>query len=199
MSNPASKPQTWAIFCATKLDVRNLGLTYDEASSFLDRFNNGEAEQVVAELRAKGATGAGNGKPKSSAAEHRALFERAVAAAEIAAAETTPTPMLVGDPKNMMASLMGDDGGFREDRPIYKVASGACGYAWVNVKPGTSSFAKWLVKNGHGYSDSYYGGVSVQMRQGGQSYEIKCAAASAFAKVLRDAGMDRCYSYNRLD
>lgn len=193
-----SKSQSWALFCATKLDVRGTGLTYDEASSFLDRFNKGETE-VIAELRERGATGAGNGKPKSSKADHKALYERAWAAADAAAEAITPTPMAVGEPVNMMASLMGgDDGGFRDDRPQYVVNSGVCGFAWVNIKPATSSFARWLKENTPARRDSYYGGISIRMPQGGQSYEIKVAAARAFAEVLREAGI-KCYAYDRLD
>ena len=32
---PATKRQTWAIFCATKKDVRNAGLTKQEASGII--------------------------------------------------------------------------------------------------------------------------------------------------------------------
>jgi hypothetical protein len=34
---PASKKQLWALFCATKEDHRNQGLTYDEASEILSK------------------------------------------------------------------------------------------------------------------------------------------------------------------
>ena len=73
--------------------------------------------------------------------------------------------MVVYTPKNVMGSLLGgDDGGApNPTQPIYQVNEGVCGVAWVNIKPGTSRFARWLIKEGYGRSDSYRGGVNLRL------------------------------------
>lgn len=76
------------------------------------------------------------------------------------------------------------------DRPIgptYHVSEGACGFAWVNVKPGTSQFARWLKAEGHARSDSYYGGVMIWVGEHGQSVTRKEAHAKALAADLTEA------------
>lgn len=56
-------------------------------------------------------------------------------AGHVAVATAQVQPMLVGTPRDMAASLMGrDDGGLDPNEPIYFVADGPCGFAWVNVK-----------------------------------------------------------------
>lgn len=45
----------------------------------------------------------------------------------------------------------------------------------------------------------YYGGVSVSVWYAGQSYERKVAYATAYAKVLTDAGVEGVYTDGRLD
>lgn len=75
----------------------------------------------------------------------------------------------------------------------------ACGFAWTNVKPGTSRLARRLKERG-GRADSYYGGVTVWMpgRQPTQSVSVHEAASRAFAQVLSEAGFD-AHSSSRLD
>lgn len=141
-------------------------------------------------------------RPKTAArftdAEARDLYERADAAGKAAAEAARPTPMMVGTPKNFLGSLMGgDDGGFDPDQPTYYVAEGVCGFAWVTVRPATSSFARWLKKNTHA-GTGYYGGMQLWVRGYGQSMERKAAYAAAFAKVLTEAGLD-AYSESRMD
>jgi hypothetical protein len=80
----------------------------------------------------------------------------------------------------------------------YFVADGVCGFAWVNVKPGTSKFAKWLKASGHARTDSYYGGVTVWVSQFNQSMQKKEAYAYAMAKVFAEAGFD-AYANSRMD
>lgn len=136
-----------------------------------------------------------------------------------AAEALTPTPMIVGTPKNMMASLMGgDDGGFDPAEPTYYVADGVCGFAWVQLK-GSLKFQNWLLGKGasmHPASaeygdfrafvneprkDSYYGGVSLWIGGYGQSHGRKVAFAHAFAASLSAAGIDglTVYAADRLD
>jgi hypothetical protein len=142
--------------------------------------------------------------PKLSTGEMEALFARAGEAGRKAFEDAKPVPMIVGTPKNMMASLLGgDDGGFDPNEPIYHVADGVCGFAWVNVRPGGSRFARWLIKNGHGKRDSYAGGVYLSLYGWcvpgmSQSLQRKEAAAHAVAEVLREAGID-AYSQSRID
>lgn len=79
----------------------------------------------------------------------------------------------------------------------YIVPDGPCGFAWVIVKPGTSSFARWLVRTNRG-SKAYRGGVQIWVSDFNQSMERKSAYADAFAKVLQQAGIE-CYSDSRMD
>lgn len=65
------------------------------------------------------------------------LWSRAKAAGVAAGEAAVPVPMTVGTAKGF-----GDE--IDETQPVYHVPEGACGFAWVNVKPGTSRFAKWL-------------------------------------------------------
>lgn len=84
---------------------------------------------------------------------------------------------------------------------------GACGFAWVRIKPATSPFVKWLKKQAegekytkYGRRDEYNGGWTIwnpgQYR--GQNVDIKSDAAHAFANVLKKYGID-AWSEDRLD
>lgn len=63
----------------------------------------------------------------------------------------------------------------------------ACGFAWVNVKPGTSKFARWLKQKGYAKTDSYYGGVTIWIKDHDQSYTRKNAHANVTAFMLQNA------------
>lgn len=142
--------------------------------------------------------------PRFTAAQARALFRKAQAAAEAAGQAAVPTPMIVGTPKNLLGSLMGgDDGGLDPDKPIYFVNEGVCGFADVVIRPATSSFARWLAKQDIGYK-SYYGGrdlpswVLAPSLRGSQSLERAEAACRAAAAVLTEAGIN-AYVTSRMD
>lgn len=122
-----------------------------------------------------------------------ALYAEAVAAGTQAAQAMTPRPMIVGEAKSLMSNEID------YSKPIEYVADGVCGFAWVNVKPGTSAFAKWLVKNGHARRDDYYGGVTIWIREYNQSMQRKEAHAQAMAEVLRKGGIERAYAHSRMD
>jgi hypothetical protein len=109
-----------------------------------------------------------------------------------ALASCTPVPMVVGSP----STPLGND--IDPSKPTYFVSDGVCGFAWVNVKPGNSKFAKWLKANGLGRTDSYYGGVTVWASEGGQSLAKKEAYAYAFAEVLNKYGI-KAYANSRMD
>jgi len=74
-----------------------------------------------------------------------------------------------------------------------------CGFAWVNIKPGTSALARELKSRGDARK-SYYGGVDVwdPGKSMTQNMSAKEAGAQAFAKVLQDAGY-KAYMMSRMD
>jgi hypothetical protein len=148
------------------------------------------------------------------------LIRAAEAAGEQAVADASVVPMVVGTPRNPMASLMGGDGGgFDPNQPTYYVADGVCGFAWVNVKATATEgrkFLNWLkgsVKSSKPFSevqpastqapraDSYYKGVSIWIGGFGQSMQKKEAYGRAFSKVLNEAGIDglNAYCMSRMD
>ena len=109
------------------------------------------------------------------------IFEAAHAAGMKAAAACVPNAMVV----------IGA-GGER-----YAIADGACGFAWIVIKPANSAFANWMKKNGKA-SKHYAGGVSWWVGEFNQSMEKKEAYAYAAAAVLREAGI-KAYSESRMD
>ena len=125
------------------------------------------------------------------AKSYEALVKSAVAAGEAALSKVIPVPMVVGSSK----SLFGND--VDPSKPMYFVEGGVCGFASVRVKPGNCGVAKYLKSSGMGRSSSY-GGVLVSVWAGGQSLERKEAYGSAFAEVLRNAGVN-AYCESRMD
>lgn len=81
---------------------------------------------------------------------------------------------------------------------LEKVTShGGCGFAWININPGNSSFARYLTKNKIARK-AYEGGINVWVREGGQSIEAKMAYAAAYARVVNQAGIT-AYPQSRMD
>jgi len=115
--------------------------------------------------------------------EFENLYSEALAEAydEVNAQKDTITPMVVS-------------GGGKK----YFVADGVCGFAWVNVKPGTSKFARWLKATGKARTDSYYGGVTIWVSDFGQSMQKKEIFARALAKRFQAAGI-KAYAASRMD
>jgi hypothetical protein len=141
----------------------------------------------------------------------RELFDRAVDAGCTAAAAAQCQPMVVGTPRNMMGSLTGgDDGGFREDRPVYVVNDGPCGIGYVMLyaeRGGESRrFVNYLRKRELARHSDYHGGYLIfcRGRDGRglqtQSYARNSAYVQAFAEVLRGEveGL-RAFGQTRLD
>lgn len=205
----ASKRQTWAIRCASGLDVRSLDLSRLDASTYLERLNGDEKQAAVAELASRLDVSAPEQKPARP--NHAELFERAHKAAQEAGKLHKPVPMVVQQHANPL-----DDSSpvVAEYAPI---ESGICGFAWVNVSPGTSSFARWLMKQvivnsqltssksgpmkdwpEYWVHTGYRGGVDININGFGQSYERKHAAAGAMAAVLSEAGIT-AYPMGRID
>lgn len=117
--------------------------------------------------------------------EMRALYEKAKAAGMAAGVAAVPVAMAVSG---------GVPGG---EAKLWVEPEGACGFAWVNVKPGGSSFARWLKENDIA-SKSYYGGVDIWIGDFNQSVARKEACANAMARVLSEAGI-KAYAMSRLD
>jgi len=129
-----------------------------------------------------------------SAKSNELIFSTILQAAKDAGIENcalcTPTPMVVAQRANPL----------NDHSPIikqYHVPDGVCGFAWVVIKPGTSSFAKWLVKHNEAKKHSY-GGVSIWVRGYGQSMERKEAYAIGFANYLRTVGIN-AYADSHMD
>ena len=95
----------------------------------------------------------------------------------------TPTPMVVGTP----TTPLGNDIDYEKD--IHYVSDGACGFAWINIKPARGKFVKFLKDNNIGRKDSYYGGYTIWVSGFGQSLARKEAYARAFAKHLEQNGI----------
>jgi hypothetical protein len=128
---------------------------------------------------------------KITKADFPRIMEEAISAGLKAGEEVIPVPMHVVQRANPL-----DD-----NSPIIQryepIMDGVCGFAWVNVKPGTSSFARWLSKNGLGHK-SYYGGVDIWISDHSQSMTRKECHARAFAEVLRGYGIE-AHSMSRID
>lgn len=118
-----------------------------------------------------------------SAGECEAIYVEAYRAMVEAGSAFTPTPMRVVD---------------NSTGQHWVESEGLCGFAWVNVRNGNSSFCRWLKAERHGRRDSYLGGVSVWVSRFGQSFERKRVGAAAFAAVLQSYGIE-CFADWRLD
>jgi len=81
---------------------------------------------------------------------------------------------------------------------VWHETEGMCGFAWVNIKPARGPLVAYLKSQDIGRTDDYYGGYTVWVHEGNQSVDRKRAYAAAFAKVLRDAGLE-AYAHSRLD
>jgi hypothetical protein len=119
------------------------------------------------------------------------LHAEAHAAGMKAGEGVRPAPMLVVERANA----------FDDNSPVVKayepVMEGVCGYAWVNIRPATCSFARWLSKNNIGHS-SYHGGWDMWVGEFGQSMERKEAYARAYAEVLRQHDI-KAHTMSRMD
>ena len=128
---------------------------------------------------------------QSAKARNKAIFVEADKAGKAAAESHTPAPMTVVQHLNPL-----DD-----DSPVTKVyepiMDGVCGFAWVCIRPGTSSFARYIKKN-HGAHKGYPSGMDLWIGDYGQSMERKEAYARAFAAIVRDHGI-QAFAQSRMD
>ena len=77
------------------------------------------------------------------------------------------------------------------------VADGACGFAWVTVRPANSSFAKWLLSS-HFAKVGYDGGAVIWISDYNQSMTRKESHAEAMAAYLRKVGI-KAHAGSRMD
>jgi hypothetical protein len=127
-------------------------------------------------------------------AKFEAAYNKAAEAGRAAGEAAKPRAMMVVEPSDPL-----NDNSV--PKAMWHVPEGVCGFAWVKVGPGNSSFAKWLTKNKLARK-SYYGGVEINISAFNQSMERKEACASAMAKVLNEelsgSGL-RIYASSRMD
>lgn len=119
-----------------------------------------------------------------------ALWAEADLAGRLAGAACNPRPMVVQAHANQL-----------DDRSAvvqeWHEPEGVCGFAWVTVRPGGCSFARWGVKQGL-FKSAYGGGVSYWVSGYNQSMQRKEAYARAAAAILAAAGI-RAYPGSRMD
>ena len=97
-----------------------------------------------------------------------------------------PAPMTVFE-----ADLVGNPIG-----RSWTVSEGACGFAWVTFA-GNTPWGRWAKAQGIA-SKGYPKGLQIWVSEFNQSVERKEAYAQAYAKVLREHGIE-AYAHSRLD
>jgi len=97
-----------------------------------------------------------------------------------------PEPMTVTE-----ADLMGNPIG-----RSWTVSEGACGFAWVTFA-GNTPWGRWAKAQGIA-SKGYPKGLQIWVSEFNQSVDRKEAYAQAYAKVLREHGIE-AYAQSRLD
>lgn len=128
-------------------------------------------------------------EPRFTEAGAKRLHARAVKAGLAAAKAAKPTPMLVGSPTHPLGSDI------NPSKPVYLSLNGPSGFAYVTLPKGTTSFARRAMKS-LGYFKHYRGGVAMMVHlprewgPGIQSMERCSAYASAYARVLAEAGVE---------
>lgn len=137
-------------------------------------------------------------KVKASAADRQAKVEKwakihaeAHEAGVRAANQAKPVPMIVEQHSNQL-----DDSSPVVQRWV--VEGGPCGFAWIVVRPGNCSFARWAKKNVPLTAKHYYGGMSIWCPLGTQSMAIKENYCRAYANILQFYGIN-AHMGSRLD
>jgi hypothetical protein len=124
-------------------------------------------------------------------AEFDALFAKAHEAGVAAGTASTPTPMIVGQAKSLFSTEID------MSQKTYFVEDGVCGFAWVHFSDARVPFVRWAKSQKKGHS-GYPKGWDISCRDFNQSMQRKEAYCAAFAKVMREAGID-CYAQSRMD
>lgn len=119
------------------------------------------------------------------------IYSEACLAGRTAVADMQVQPMIVTQHSNPL------DDSSKIVRQYY-VEDGACGFAWVKIRPARGKFVKWLKDNRIGRPNSYEGGYDISISDYNQSLQKKETYANAFAKVLVRKGIN-AYANSRMD
>jgi len=137
-------------------------------------------------------------KAQERASEWEIIVRTAHLAGMAKALATTPTPMVVGTPTTPFGSDIDPT------KTTYYVAGGVCGFASVRIAPARTAFCKWLVETGRARRSEYSTGIYLfcgtdfqDVRV--QSYELNCAYAYEYARILTEFGIDHVRVESRLD
>ncbi len=120
------------------------------------------------------------------------IYREAYEAGLKAGKEVQVTPMIVGTETSPFSNIID------ETKQTYFVEGGVCGFAWVKIRPARGKFVQWLKEQNIGSKDNYEGGYTIWCHEFGQSLTRKEAFVGAFAKVLREYGID-AYGQSRID
>jgi hypothetical protein len=211
----ATRKQTWAVFCMSKVDIRDEKLTRWETSKLIGKLKKVKSIEdranIVDDFVAKSKqqpslpfkSEESTPKKKSSKYDAVEVLKAAKLEGMKALNKVTPTPMIVEQHENPL-----DDSSPLEK--AWVVDGGVCGFAWVVIKCKGKGvkFINGLKKAGIAGGEnshkeisrsSYHKGFMYWVHEGNQSYELKTAYASAMAKYLRSEHGIECYSGSRLD
>ena len=119
------------------------------------------------------------------------LFAKAHAAGMAAGEAAVPQAMVVGSPSSLFANDIDPS------KPVYYVADGVCGFAWVHIPVARGPLVAAAKAAGLGHK-SYRKGYDIWVRGFGQSMQRKEAYARAYAGVLKAAGFE-AYADSRMD
>lgn len=192
----ATPRQTFALFCGTKIDVRPLNLTLEEAGALIGLMKEdmsavlGRLGELASE---RGVVLTSKGSAKGSI-DFESLYNSAHEAGMQAGRGVRPTPMQVVERLNPLD----DSSPIVRDYGVY--SEGACGFASVIIRPGNCAFANWLKKN-KGCRRAYRGGVQIWVSEFNQSIDRKEAYAGEFARVISEAKLPNTQVFvdSRLD
>ena len=122
--------------------------------------------------------------------DFRPIYKAAKEAGLAAGNASVPVPMIVGSAK----SLFGDE--MDPAKPQYYIEGGVCGFARIAFA-GNIAFGRWAKKMGYARA-GYPKGLYISVGEFGQSLQRKEAYAGAFAKVLRENGIE-AWMESRMD
>lgn len=114
--------------------------------------------------------------------KNQQIFEEAHLAGMKAVEELKVEPMVLFDPRSGQKWVIDD---------------GPCGFAWVVIRPAKCEFARYMRERGLAHKHESPG-VMYWIGDFNQSMQKKEAYASAFAKTLKEKGIE-AYSASRMD
>lgn len=116
------------------------------------------------------------------------IWDEANEAGRKAAEACTPRPMVVQQVNPITGEVI---------KTYEPITEGACGFAYVKIRPANAPLARWLKAQNKGFK-AYNGGWDVSIHDYGQSWERKAAHAAAAAMVLKRHGID-AFAHDRMD